>query len=544
MKYQSTILIADDDPIGRETLETLLSNQGYNLILATNGIEALATAIEIIPDVILSDVMMPDMDGFELCRYLRTNPILAEVPIILITALDDRDSRLQGIEAGADDFISKPFDRTELRTRIRTITRLNRFRRLLTERNKFEWVIDQAEDGYLVITAQGEIRYANQKARLYLNLSVDLNKPVTKTFTELAQEQYRCEPQNAWTPQSWLQQVNGFKPLARYLVRPESATATAFWLQVELLTIESHLNRQTEFMIPAQTNNGNLQNPSDSATKALLSEISIYEKGNTSIEQNQEWIIRLHDVTGQMAMQRSTWQFQAMVTHKMRTPLISMVGGMELLANHAADFSADEIATLARQALQGVNRLRNTINDIVEYTNTPGLAPTSPDQAFVLTELQPTINEICTDLQLDHVAVTIEKDIELSCLLLRISPQAIKLVMRELLENAKKFHPHQSPMVTISVSQPNPSQVSIQISDDGLTLSPEQLTRVWTPYYQGEKFFTGEAAGMGLGLSMVASAIWGVGGTCRMYNREEGPGVTVELAVPMEKLAVKLRFLS
>ncbi|MFN8455277.1 MAG: response regulator [Anaerolineae bacterium] len=531
MKYQSTILITDDDPIGRETLETLLANQGYNLILATNGIEALAKAVEIIPDVILSDVMMPEMDGFELCRRLRNNPILAEVPIILITTLDDRDSRLQGIEAGADDFISKPFDRTELRTRIRTITRLNRFRRLLTERNKFEWVIDQAEDGYLIITDKGDIRYANQKARMYLNLSFDLNKPITKTFQELAKEQYRCEPQEAWASHSWLQQMNGSKPVARYLVRPESTTATTFWLQVELLRIESHVNYPAEFATCSTSSNGKLQDHAYPLIQSVTPKTPLYED-NIS----QEWIIRLRDVTAQMAMQRSTWQFQAMVTHKMRTPLIGMVSGMELLANQAADFSTAEITALANQALQGVNRLRNTINDIVEYTHTPGLAPASPNQAFMLTELPAIVTEICADLGLAEVMVSNEKDLGHSLLLLRISPQAIKLVLREILENAKKFHPQQSPAVTILISQPNGREIRLQISDDGLTLSPEQLAQVWTPYYQGEKFFTGEAAGMGLGLPMVASAMWGIGGACRMYNREKEPGVTVELVIPVEKL--------
>jgi response regulator RpfG family c-di-GMP phosphodiesterase len=78
--------------------------------------------------------MMPDMDGMEVCRRLRADPQLAEIPIIMVTALDDDDSRMQGIEAGADDFISKPFDRMELRARIRTIMRLNRYRRIATER--------------------------------------------------------------------------------------------------------------------------------------------------------------------------------------------------------------------------------------------------------------------------------------------------------------------------------------------------------------------------------------------------------------------------
>jgi nitrogen fixation/metabolism regulation signal transduction histidine kinase len=74
----------------------------------------------------------------------------------------------------------------------------------------------------------------------------------------------------------------------------------------------------------------------------------------------------------------------------------------------------------------------------------------------------------------------------------------------------------------------------LKAADDGLTLSPEQLTRVWTPYYQGEKYFTGEAAGMGLGLPTVASLIWEVGGTCRLYNRNDSPGVVVELAIPID----------
>jgi PAS domain S-box-containing protein len=131
----STILIVDDEPIGRETLRAMLLTQGYNLATARSGTEALAKAVELTPDLIFLDVMMPEMDGFEVCRCLRADPVLAEVPIIMVTALDDRDSRLQGIEAGADDFVSKPFDRVELRTRVKTIMRLNRYQRLLLERD-------------------------------------------------------------------------------------------------------------------------------------------------------------------------------------------------------------------------------------------------------------------------------------------------------------------------------------------------------------------------------------------------------------------------
>jgi len=161
MTKMTTILIVDDEPSGRETLAALLHAQGYHLAFAGDGREAMAQAAALNPDMILLDVMMPEMDGFEVCRHIRSTPRLAEVPIMLITALDDRDSRLQGIEAGADDFISKPFDRVELRSRIRAITRLNRYRRLMHERAMFERVVDLSPNGLIIVDSNGTIRLAN-----------------------------------------------------------------------------------------------------------------------------------------------------------------------------------------------------------------------------------------------------------------------------------------------------------------------------------------------------------------------------------------------
>ncbi len=131
MAERSTILIVDDEIVSRFTVKILLESEGYDLIFAESGEEALKKAIEFIPDLMLLDVMMPGMNGFQVCQQLRANPRLAELPVVMVTALDDRESRLRGIEVGADDFMSKPFDRAELRARVRTITRLNRYRRLV-----------------------------------------------------------------------------------------------------------------------------------------------------------------------------------------------------------------------------------------------------------------------------------------------------------------------------------------------------------------------------------------------------------------------------
>ena len=158
MDTPSKVLIVDDDAITRDTLAALLADGAYTLVFATSAAEGLIKAAEISPDLILLDVMMPGMNGYEACRRLRADTRLAVVPILLVTALDDHASRLRGLEAGADDFISKPFDSAELRVRVRTITRLNRYRRLLAETAKAERLIELSPDGIMIVEAEGTIR--------------------------------------------------------------------------------------------------------------------------------------------------------------------------------------------------------------------------------------------------------------------------------------------------------------------------------------------------------------------------------------------------
>ena len=136
MEDNNCILIVDDQVSAREVLKGLLMGQGYNLALASNGEEALLKAAELLPDLILLDVMMPGMDGFEVCQRIRNNPLLAEMPIVMVTALDDFESRMRGLEVGVDDFLTKPVQRVELTARVQSIVRLNRYRRLLQERTQ------------------------------------------------------------------------------------------------------------------------------------------------------------------------------------------------------------------------------------------------------------------------------------------------------------------------------------------------------------------------------------------------------------------------
>jgi putative two-component system response regulator len=138
MSIQSKILVIDDEAIARITIDALLSSENYEMYFAENGEDGITVASEILPDIILLDVMMPGMNGFETCRKIRSMSNLAEVPILLVTALDDRESRMAGLQAGADDFITKPYDIFELQVRIQNMTRLNRYRLLIEQRHEME----------------------------------------------------------------------------------------------------------------------------------------------------------------------------------------------------------------------------------------------------------------------------------------------------------------------------------------------------------------------------------------------------------------------
>ena len=141
---QATILIVDDEPKNRSLLEVLLKPEGYLTVTANSGEEALAIVAEKPPDLILLDVMMPGLDGHDVAAKLKGNPATRNLPIIMLSALGDRGSKLAGLNAGAEDFLTKPIDRVELWVRVRNLLRLKEYSDVLAEQNQ---LLEQAVRG-------------------------------------------------------------------------------------------------------------------------------------------------------------------------------------------------------------------------------------------------------------------------------------------------------------------------------------------------------------------------------------------------------------
>lgn len=130
------ILVVDDEPRNLKLMGAMLKKFGYTFETAKNGLEALEKTEEYSPDLILLDIMMPQMDGYEVCKRLKEDDETKHIPVVMVTALADRDAKIRGLEVGANDFLSKPVDKTELMIKSKNLLRIKEFEDFLQYHNE------------------------------------------------------------------------------------------------------------------------------------------------------------------------------------------------------------------------------------------------------------------------------------------------------------------------------------------------------------------------------------------------------------------------
>src|ERR671938_1528940 len=135
-----TILVADDEPVNRALIQRRLHREGYRLLTAQKGREAVEKTAEALPDLAILDVMMPEMDGLEACRLIKENERTRDIPVIFLSARDETEMKVSGLSLGANDYISKPFEAAELVARVHVRIRLKR------ERDRLRTSAEEAQE--------------------------------------------------------------------------------------------------------------------------------------------------------------------------------------------------------------------------------------------------------------------------------------------------------------------------------------------------------------------------------------------------------------
>lgn len=180
MTAQAKILVVDDTPQNVKLLADLLTVKGYAVTTAANGAEALEKIAAEQPDLVLLDIMMPGMSGYDVCRKVRENPATTLLPVVLVTSLDPHQERVKGIEAGADDFLNKPINQAELLARVNSLLRIkelhDQVERQKTELEEWNRTLEQrVADGVAQLERMGRMKrfFSPQIADLILSGGTD-----------------------------------------------------------------------------------------------------------------------------------------------------------------------------------------------------------------------------------------------------------------------------------------------------------------------------------------------------------------------------------
>jgi PAS domain S-box-containing protein len=502
------ILVVDDEIRNRKLLELLLRADGYQTRSAANGEDALASVSAFPPDLIMLDIMMPGMDGYQVASVLKAAAATANIPIIMVTALIDQAARLAGLNAGVEEFLTKPVDHAELSIRVRNLLRLKTYADLLRHHNSN-------------LEQQVQARTADlQRFRTAMDASSDailLVNCATLGFVEF--NATACDMLGYTRAELFHEGPAGIARLTRQELDNEYRSLLA--AQGKSTSCEIGLRRRDGSVLQAEVHRRPQQHGSELIVVETVRDIT----------QRKRYEETLRDAMHQAEQaSRAKTEFLANMSHEIRTPMNAVVGLADLLGR--TSLNAEQSATLGKVKLAS-NALLELLNNVLDASKIEADELIVESAPFELGDLLREQIAVFA-AQARAKGIGFESDAP-SDLPQRLDGDAKRLgqILANLLSNAVKFTERGSIRLCVRQLAATSTRVTLcfVVQDTGIGISPKMQAGLFAPFVQGDGSTTRRYGGTGLGLSIARSLAKLMGGDVRL---ESTPGVGSELTLTLD----------
>jgi len=530
-KAPPKILIVDDEEKNRKLLGLLLQNYGYAICYAANGVEALALVKEDAPDLIFLDIMMPDLDGYTVCRQLKADQETSEIPVVMVTALTDQASRLQGLEAGASDFLSKPVDKNELLLRAKNLLQVKAFSDFLKQHNELlesevlartaqlresseqlarlnrhhELILCSVQEGILGLDGQGKHTFINPAAAKMLGCQ--------------AEDLLGCPSHSAWHHSK----ADGSPyPVEECLIEAAFRDGMEYRRSSEVFWRQDGSSFPVEYASTPIYEQGRLAG-------AVLTFTDITERKQA--EDKQE---KLQAQLNQAQKMEAIGILAGGIAHDFNNILSVILGFTKLAKDDVPPGSG--IAQDLDKVLTAAHRATDLVKQILAFSRR-----TAVDRMPI--QIQPLVKESLKMLRASlPTTITIKENIHPQAGAVLADPTQIHQIVMNLCTNA--FHAMEKTGGVLAVavqttaidspilfagSQLIPGEyVKLTVSDTGSGIGPDIMDKIFDPYFTTKEI----GKGTGMGLSILHGIIKSYGGAITVESTV-GQGTTFHVYFPV-----------
>jgi two-component system sensor histidine kinase/response regulator len=501
------ILIVDDERQNRQLLEAMLAPEGYLLLTAAGGEEALAIVARQPPDLILLDIMMPGMDGLQVAATIKGNPATKHIPVIIVTALDDRHSRVLGLSTGAEDVLTKPVDQAELRVRVRNLLRItadgDESERL------YRSTFDAAPVGIVHVGLDRRWLMVNQ--RLCDLLAYSHEQLQSRAVQELVQ------PEDAAGEAEAIREM-ALGTLDRHVVaekRLRRRDGSILWARVNMSVHRDGDGRAQHFIAVVED----------------ITEQRTLEAERADGERRTSLVLRMAKDAAEAA-NRAKSDFLSNISHEIRTPMNGVIGMTDLVLE--TELTSEQRENLGIVKLSA-DALLTVINDILDFSRMEaGRCELDRIDFNPRDAIGDTANEVALKAHQKGLELIVDIGVAVPQTL-RGDPGRLRQILVNLLGNAIKFTDHGEVVLRVTKDAATRQDVMLHFSvkDTGAGIPLDRQRSIFEAFTQADGSVTRAHGGTGLGLTISSQLVQLMGGRLWVES-EAGRGSTFHFIVSFE----------